>query len=243
MIDPRHRHGHPSGRLRARRPGRTAGVVPGRPRPPPRRDPGPGRGLRLRAGRGGLRPARRRRRRRRARAVHRPAGRSGHRQGAGRRPRGADGRPDQPGPAGRAARRTPGRLVAAIVDARRGEVFWALYRPTPAGMRAARRLRRSTSRPTVAPSWPRSARSCLAVGDGARRYASLLRWRRARSKSPARPTPTRRPQCWSSWPGPSPSGARCARRRAGAPVPAHGRRPDQLGATAAGTRGGAAEAR
>ena len=48
-------------------------------------------------------------------------------------PSGADDRSHQPRPAG-LSRAATGRLIAAMVDARRGEVFWALYRQVPGGV-------------------------------------------------------------------------------------------------------------
>ena len=66
-----------------------------------------------------------------------------------------------------------GRLIASVVDARRGEVFYALYRQVPGG---AQRI----TEPTVAaPDELVSeliARNeeCLAVGDGAARYSEAL---------------------------------------------------------------------
>jgi tRNA threonylcarbamoyladenosine biosynthesis protein TsaB len=68
--------------------------------------------------------------------------------------------------------RDAGRPVAAVVDARRGEVFWALYRAGGEGMLAV-------SEPSVAP--PGDLAEALAgvgdvllTGDGARRYAPAL---------------------------------------------------------------------
>jgi tRNA threonylcarbamoyladenosine biosynthesis protein TsaB len=65
------------------------------------------------------------------------------------------------------------RPVAAIVDARRGEVFWEIYHPAPGGVR-------SSGAPAVATpqALVEALRSAggplLAAGDGARRYASEL---------------------------------------------------------------------
>jgi tRNA threonylcarbamoyladenosine biosynthesis protein TsaB len=65
------------------------------------------------------------------------------------------------------------RLIAAMVDARRGEVFWALYRQVPGGVQ--RLTPYAVSRPEeVASELMAGAEDCLAVGDGARRYAGLL---------------------------------------------------------------------
>jgi len=69
--------------------------------------------------------------------------------------------------------RYSGRLIAAVVDARRGEVFSALYRHVPGG------VQRITEPAVVAPEDLASdlmARheECLVVGDGAMRYAEVL---------------------------------------------------------------------
>jgi tRNA threonylcarbamoyladenosine biosynthesis protein TsaB len=64
-------------------------------------------------------------------------------------------------------------IIASVVDARRGEVFWALYRPVPGG------LQRITD-PAVSPPEDLASellaqrQGTLAVGDGACRYAELL---------------------------------------------------------------------
>jgi tRNA threonylcarbamoyladenosine biosynthesis protein TsaB len=71
-----------------------------------------------------------------------------------------------------------GRTVAAVVDAKRGEVFWAIYRPTPGGMRLVTEATVSSPDGLIehlkarrgAPGLP----PVLAVGDGARRYADAL---------------------------------------------------------------------
>jgi tRNA threonylcarbamoyladenosine biosynthesis protein TsaB len=65
------------------------------------------------------------------------------------------------------------RVVAAMVDARRGEVFWALYRPAPAGMQ--RLSDYAVDEPAaVAAQLAALGEECLAVGDGARRYAAAF---------------------------------------------------------------------
>lgn len=62
------------------------------------------------------------------------------------------------------------RRIAAVVDARRGEVFWAFYRPVPGGVQRE-------SEPTVGTPDELAAEllaqrgETLLVGDGARRYA------------------------------------------------------------------------
>jgi tRNA threonylcarbamoyladenosine biosynthesis protein TsaB len=71
-----------------------------------------------------------------------------------------------------------GRTVAAVVDARRGEIFWAVYRPTLAGMVAVTEA--TVSAPDRLIEYLRTAAATgarapvLAVGDGARRYADAL---------------------------------------------------------------------
>jgi len=81
-----------------------------------------------------------------------------------------------------------GALVAAVVDARRGEVFWALYRVeiedpvstdrSDRGVRAdsVRRIgaERVSDAATLASTLAAEAEPVLAVGDGARRYAHVL---------------------------------------------------------------------
>lgn len=65
------------------------------------------------------------------------------------------------------------RLIAAVVDARRGEVFWALYRAVPGGVQ--RVSEPAVSAPTdVANDLLARGEEVLAVGDGAVRYADDL---------------------------------------------------------------------
>jgi tRNA threonylcarbamoyladenosine biosynthesis protein TsaB len=62
------------------------------------------------------------------------------------------------------------RLVAAVVDARRGEVFWAFYRQVPGGVQ--RVTPHQVGDPDdLASELLASGDDCLLVGDGARRYA------------------------------------------------------------------------
>ena len=72
--------------------------------------------------------------------------------------------------------RAAGRSVVAVVDARRGEVFWALYTPGGDGMVATTEAR--VSSPDELVHAARDAVSAgevlIATGDGARRYADLL---------------------------------------------------------------------
>jgi tRNA threonylcarbamoyladenosine biosynthesis protein TsaB len=66
-----------------------------------------------------------------------------------------------------------GRLIAAVVDARRAEVYWALYRSGPGGVN---RLSEYAVDPpdVVTERLALQKEECLAVGDGALRYAEEL---------------------------------------------------------------------
>jgi tRNA threonylcarbamoyladenosine biosynthesis protein TsaB len=65
------------------------------------------------------------------------------------------------------------RLVASVVDAKRGEVFWRLYRP--GGAQGVIPLNDPTvSAPKVLLDELAERGGVLAVGDGARRYADVL---------------------------------------------------------------------
>jgi tRNA threonylcarbamoyladenosine biosynthesis protein TsaB len=65
------------------------------------------------------------------------------------------------------------RLIAAVIDARRGEVFWAWYRAVPGGVHRITDYR--VSSPEVLASEILSRKEdTLAVGDGARRYRECL---------------------------------------------------------------------
>lgn len=65
------------------------------------------------------------------------------------------------------------RLIATVIDARKGEVYWALYRQVPGG---AQRLSSYRVGPPaeLAAELAARAESCLVVGDGAVRYAEML---------------------------------------------------------------------
>ena len=163
------RHRRPRGRARAcsRSPG--AGATPRRSTPAiefvlpshrhrPRRD-------------------QRRRRRHRPGPVHRACG-SGIATGQGHRPRaaGADDRHLQPRPAGLPAAPRH-RMIVTVIDARRGELFYAFYRQVPGGVQRLGDLPAS-ARPTT--SWPTCcapATSSCCVGDGALRYRDAARAR------------------------------------------------------------------
>jgi tRNA threonylcarbamoyladenosine biosynthesis protein TsaB len=66
-----------------------------------------------------------------------------------------------------------GRAVAAMVDARRREVFWALYRPSDRGVERVTAYR--VDEPArVAAELGALGEPVVATGDGARRYIGLL---------------------------------------------------------------------
>jgi tRNA threonylcarbamoyladenosine biosynthesis protein TsaB len=69
--------------------------------------------------------------------------------------------------------RMSAKLIATVVDARRGEVFWAIYRHVPGGVQ---RLSDYTIGPPedVVSELVARGEECLAVGDGALRYAELF---------------------------------------------------------------------
>jgi tRNA threonylcarbamoyladenosine biosynthesis protein TsaB len=67
------------------------------------------------------------------------------------------------------------RLLCAVVDARRGEVFWALYRPSPGGVQLVGELRLSTV-DALAGELEGLGEPCLVVGDaGADAHDALAR--------------------------------------------------------------------
>lgn len=61
-------------------------------------------------------------------------------------------------------------LIATVIDARRGEVFWALYRAVPGGVQRLAPPRLS-SPGELASELMATGEDCLLVGDGAVRYA------------------------------------------------------------------------
>jgi tRNA threonylcarbamoyladenosine biosynthesis protein TsaB len=68
--------------------------------------------------------------------------------------------------------RGAGLPVASVVDARRGEVFWALYQPALGGSAMVQNTDPAVAAPSeVAASLPYAGNQVLAVGDGAHRYA------------------------------------------------------------------------
>jgi tRNA threonylcarbamoyladenosine biosynthesis protein TsaB len=64
------------------------------------------------------------------------------------------------------------RLLAAVVDAKRGEVFWALYRPGVSGVTPMTDA--TVSSPDRLVDALADCGQVLAVGDGARRFADVL---------------------------------------------------------------------
>lgn len=65
------------------------------------------------------------------------------------------------------------RLIAAAIDARKGEVYWAFYRQVPGGIQRLSGYRISPPAELAAELQARRE-PCLAVGDGALRYAEML---------------------------------------------------------------------
>lgn len=66
--------------------------------------------------------------------------------------------------------RFTGCTIVAVMDARRGEVFSALYRPTPGGLQRLVEPQVSSPR-DLASELQAHPEACLMVGDGALRYA------------------------------------------------------------------------
>lgn len=69
-------------------------------------------------------------------------------------------------------RRTSRRIIS-IVDARRGEVFYAFYRQVPAGVQRLSAMRCGTPE-ELCSEIQATGEECLAVGDGALRWADQL---------------------------------------------------------------------
>ncbi len=65
------------------------------------------------------------------------------------------------------------RLIGAVVDARRGEVFSAFYRRVPGGIQRVSEYRAATPKVVMSELVANGAESLL-VGDGALRYAELF---------------------------------------------------------------------
>lgn len=69
--------------------------------------------------------------------------------------------------------RLTSRLIVAAVDARRGELFYASYRPVPAGVQRVT-PHQVGSPEDLASEIVAAGEDCLLVGDGARRYADAF---------------------------------------------------------------------
>lgn len=69
--------------------------------------------------------------------------------------------------------RYAGRRVVSVIDARRGEVYWAIYRPVPGGVQRIGDFQLS-SPAEVASELTADPEPTLGVGDGAHRYADVL---------------------------------------------------------------------
>jgi tRNA threonylcarbamoyladenosine biosynthesis protein TsaB len=65
------------------------------------------------------------------------------------------------------------RRIVSVVDARRGEVFFAFYRQVPGGMQRLSDMQAGTPA-QLCSEIEATGEECLAVGDGARRYEELL---------------------------------------------------------------------
>ncbi|MFA9429657.1 tRNA (adenosine(37)-N6)-threonylcarbamoyltransferase complex dimerization subunit type 1 TsaB [Egicoccus sp. AB-alg2] len=66
------------------------------------------------------------------------------------------------------------RLICAVIDARRGELFWALYRAVPGGVQRQTELRVGTP-PQLAAELEAAGEDCLVIGDGLARARDDLR--------------------------------------------------------------------
>ena len=92
------------------------------------------------------------------------------------------------------------RVVVPVIDARKGEVFWAMYRPVPGGVQ-------QVAAPTVGPvdelvaDLLARSQEVLCVGDGAMRYHDEIP-RATAASSAARPIRRRRCSCCSPTPVP-----------------------------------------
>ncbi|WP_052664342.1 tRNA (adenosine(37)-N6)-threonylcarbamoyltransferase complex dimerization subunit type 1 TsaB [Nitriliruptor alkaliphilus] len=65
------------------------------------------------------------------------------------------------------------RLLCAAIDARRGEIFWALYRPSPGGVQLVGEVR-LTSAEALAIELEGLGEPCLVVGDASLSYREPL---------------------------------------------------------------------
>ena len=108
------------------------------------------------------------------------------------------------------AARLTDRLVAAVVDARRGEVFTALYRSVPGGVQ-------QVSPPAVvrpedlASELQARNEECVLVGDGAVRHRGVFA-DVDHARLGGRNSPTRPPPSSSAWPTPGRSASSSCHR-------------------------------
>jgi tRNA threonylcarbamoyladenosine biosynthesis protein TsaB len=65
------------------------------------------------------------------------------------------------------------RMLASVIDAKRGEIFWALFEPVEEGVSPASEAMVSSPNALVE-ALKETGRDVLAAGDGARRYADVL---------------------------------------------------------------------
>ncbi len=119
---------------------------------------------------------------RRAGSVHRVAGRRGDREDPGPGAGGPHRGHHEPGRAGLRPRHTQKR-IAAVIDGRRGEVFYSIYRSVPGGV--VRETEHAVASPPSAwrLSWRRVPGEVLAVGNGAMLYRHELEGSAAGSRS------------------------------------------------------------
>ncbi len=81
------------------------------------------------------------------------------------------------------------RLVCSVLDARRGELFWAFYRPAPGGVQRVTEFRVGPPA-KLAGEIEAVPDDVLCVGDGACAYRSVLESTGAEVGSPSMGTPT-----------------------------------------------------
>ena len=122
-------------------------------------------------------------------------------------------------------RHVPG-LVCSVLDARRGELFWATYRAVPGGIQRVGDFR--CGRPEVlAAEIEATAEDTLCVGDGATANDGLLHSAGAEVLDGAAVHPTA-VALVPAGPAEVPARGDAAARAAAADLPPQGRRPDQL---------------
>ena len=162
--------------------------------------------------------------------VHRTARRRHDREGAGA----VAAHPGDPDPEPRPAR-VPAALHARgssspTIDARRHELYWAIYRPVPGGVQRVSEYELGTPDDLVAELEARGE-DAFVCGDGALRFRGRVR--AARAPRRARRARRTRRRAWPRWPSSRPARYEreefCARRRRAADVPAAERRRARVG--------------